>query len=128
MPQKLEAYIAGLDISETQPWLLQQFIRGPEYACYSVVHAGNIVAHADNEAELSCLNYAHVGLPGARALLPQIAVADSSCTVACSPITVAPCANTAAAPLLNAALHVSARAQDLCRKCLVHKYTSMRSA
>jgi hypothetical protein len=59
--QVLERYIAGLDISETQPWLLQHFIRGPEYASYSIVDGGSVVAHADNVAELSCLNYAHVG-------------------------------------------------------------------
>ena len=60
-PQVLERYIAGLDISDTQPWLLQHFIRGPEYASYSIVDGGSVVAHADNVAELSCLNYAHVG-------------------------------------------------------------------
>jgi hypothetical protein len=62
----LEQYIAGLQISDTQPWLLQQFMRGPEYASYSIVHNGNVVAHADNIAELSCLNYAHVGSPEVR--------------------------------------------------------------
>jgi hypothetical protein len=61
--QVLERYIAGLDISDTQPWLLQHFIRGPEYASYSIVDGGSVVAHADNIAELSCLNYAHVGSP-----------------------------------------------------------------
>ena len=61
--QELERYIAPLQISDTQPWLLQHFIRGPEYASYSIVHGGSVVAHADNVAELSCLNYAHVGSP-----------------------------------------------------------------
>lgn len=61
--QVLERYIARLDISDTQPWLLQHFIRGPEYASYSIVDGSSVVAHADNVAELSCLNYAHVGSP-----------------------------------------------------------------
>ncbi len=59
--QELESYTEGLDISEAQPWLLQQFLRGPEYASYSIVAGSNVIAHVDNEAELSCLNYAHVG-------------------------------------------------------------------
>lgn len=61
--QDLERYIAPLDISDTQPWLLQLFLQGPEYASYSIVDGSNVVAHSDNVAELSCLNYAHVGNP-----------------------------------------------------------------
>lgn len=75
--QVLERYVAELDISDTQPWLLQQFLRGPEYASYSIVHEGNVVAHADNVAELSCLNYAHVGNPEVQWFMHHIFVISS---------------------------------------------------
>ena len=61
--QELERYVEPLTISEHRPWLLQQFLSGPEYASYSVVHDGRLIAHCDNEAEASCLNYAHIGSP-----------------------------------------------------------------
>ena len=57
-----------LTISEHRPWLLQQFLTGPEYSSYSIVHDGRLVAHCDNLAEASCLNYAHIGSPQARSL------------------------------------------------------------
>ena len=66
--QELERYVADLDISEGRPWLLQRLLAGREYASYSIVADGKVVAHADNEAELSCLNYQHLGRPEARLL------------------------------------------------------------
>lgn len=100
----LRNHIKDLEISQDSPWLLQQFLKGPEYASYSIVSKGKasvikslcltrlfclldqrgrlvcslqfdlvvltfaslvlqVVAHVDNVAELSCLNYAHAGLP-----------------------------------------------------------------
>lgn len=61
--QKLERYIRQYTMSEEQPWLLQTFLQGPEYSCYTLAHKGQVVAHVDNLASLSCLNYAHVGVP-----------------------------------------------------------------
>jgi hypothetical protein len=62
-PQALSRYVDGLDISEAKPWMLQQFLVGAEYSSYSVAHKGRVVLHSDNEACLSCLDYAHVGSP-----------------------------------------------------------------
>ena len=61
--QKLERYIRQYTMTEEQPWLLQTFLQGPEYSCYTLAHQGQVVAHVDNLASLSCLNYAHGGIP-----------------------------------------------------------------
>ncbi len=45
---------------EHRPWMLQQLLRGREYSSYSVAHEGQLVMHSDNEASLSCLDYAHI--------------------------------------------------------------------
>lgn len=63
MLQVLERYIQQYEISMERRWLLQQFLQGPEYSCYTLAYKGRPVAHVDNQAELSCLNYAHVGIP-----------------------------------------------------------------
>ena len=53
----------NLEISKDRPWMLQQFLQGAEFSCYTIAHHGKVVAHVDNKAELSCLNYDHIGLP-----------------------------------------------------------------
>lgn len=42
--QELDHYVRDLDISELRPWLLQQFLCGPEFASYSILHHGRHVA------------------------------------------------------------------------------------
>ena len=59
--QALWEYVEGLEISPTKPWMLQQLLTGTEYSSYTLAHQGKILAHSDNEACLSCLDYAHVG-------------------------------------------------------------------
>lgn len=61
--QKLERYIRQYEMSPERPWLLQTFLEGPEYSCYTLAYQGTVVAHVDNIAELSCLRYNHVGIP-----------------------------------------------------------------
>lgn len=65
---KLAAYLARPDISITQqcPWILQEYIQGREYSCYSLAHLGRLVAHADTAAALSNLNYKYEGHPAIR--------------------------------------------------------------
>eukprot|EP00877_Chromochloris_zofingiensis_P006591 jgi/Chrzof1/2185/Cz11g05110.t1 len=67
-PAALIAYISKPDItiSDSQPWILQQFIKGPEYSCFTIAHEGRVVAHADTTASLSNLNYAYKGVPDIR--------------------------------------------------------------
>jgi hypothetical protein len=57
--QKLAAYIERLDISEEQPWMLQQLLRGKEYSSYSIAFEGQLVLHSDTRARASNLRYLH---------------------------------------------------------------------
>lgn len=43
-PAQTEAHVAGLDISDDRPWILQQFIAGPEYCTHALVVAGDVKA------------------------------------------------------------------------------------
>ncbi len=52
--------LQSVDISLNCPWILQQYLTGREYSCYTVADEGRIVAHSDNIASLSCLNFGHV--------------------------------------------------------------------
>lgn len=61
--QVLENYIRQFEMSVDQPWLLQQFLKGPEYSSYTIADNGRMVAHCDNVACLSCLQYKHVDIP-----------------------------------------------------------------
>ena len=70
-----------LTISEHRPWLLQQFLSGPEYSSYTIVHDGRLVAHCDNLAEASCLNYAHVGSAQARYAHWLVTLAQRPCVM-----------------------------------------------
>jgi hypothetical protein len=57
--QELAAYVAGLDISEEQPWMLQQLLRGKEYSSYSIASEGRLILHSDTPARASNLRYLH---------------------------------------------------------------------
>lgn len=57
----------GLCLRSCRSWKYHVIRKaGEEFASYSIVHEGRVVAHADNVAELSCLNYEHVGSSQAR--------------------------------------------------------------
>lgn len=77
----LSEYVKGLDISESKPWQLQQFLTGAEYSSYSIAHNGHVVMHSDNEACLSCLDYAHVDSQPVRSLLTQPCLCNGAPTV-----------------------------------------------
>lgn len=42
---KLAEYLSGIEISEDQPWIAQQFLEGEEYASHEVFHDGKLYAH-----------------------------------------------------------------------------------
>lgn len=59
--QALVEYMGTMgEVSEARPWMLQQLLQGCEFSSYSVAHEGQLVMHSDNEACLSCLDYAHI--------------------------------------------------------------------
>merc|ERR1712072_753816 len=43
-PAQTKAHITKFQISEERPWILQQFIRGPEYCTHSLVVKGEVKA------------------------------------------------------------------------------------
>lgn len=59
--QVLREYVADLEISEDQPWMLQQLLQGTEFSSYSVAHEGHLILHCDTVARASNLRYADVG-------------------------------------------------------------------
>ena len=53
--------MADLEISEDQPWMLQQLLQGTEFSSYSIAHEGHLILHCDTVACASNLRYANVG-------------------------------------------------------------------
>ncbi|KAK9862330.1 hypothetical protein WJX84_000106 [Apatococcus fuscideae] len=62
-PARLDAFLRSVNISESRPFMLQQLMKGPEFSCYALADKGRLVAHADTCAQLSNLNFKHVGRP-----------------------------------------------------------------
>ncbi|CAL5223879.1 g6471 [Coccomyxa viridis] len=59
--EALREYVTDLDISEDQPWMLQQLLQGTEFSSYSVAHEGHLILHCDTVACASNLRYVDVG-------------------------------------------------------------------
>lgn len=62
-PARLDAFLRSVNISESRPFMLQQLMKGPEFSCYALADHGRLVAHADTKAQLSNLNFKHMGRP-----------------------------------------------------------------
>ena len=62
-PARLDAFLSSVNISSKRPFMLQQLMNGPEYSCYALADRGRLVAHADTSAQLSNLNFKHLGRP-----------------------------------------------------------------
>ncbi|EMC91072.1 hypothetical protein BAUCODRAFT_56716, partial [Baudoinia panamericana UAMH 10762] len=43
-PARTKAHISRLDVSEDRPWILQQYVRGPEFCTHSLVVKGEVKA------------------------------------------------------------------------------------
>ncbi|MGT2427381.1 hypothetical protein [Amnibacterium kyonggiense] len=56
-------FVAGLPISPSNPWILQEFVTGTEYCTHSTVRAGRVRLHCCCESSAFQLNYAHVDKP-----------------------------------------------------------------
>ena len=61
-PQKLEAYMADIDVISPQaPWTCQAFVKGQEYSSCAIAHEGSVTMFTDNAASISCFNYKYQG-------------------------------------------------------------------
>lgn len=60
---ELEAFVRSLPISETHPWMMQEFIPGKEYCTHSTVRDGVVRLHCCSESSAFQVNYAQVEHP-----------------------------------------------------------------
>lgn len=77
--QALANYVADLDVSEDQPWMLQQLLQGSEFSSYSIAHEGHLVLHSDTEARASNLRYLDTNSREVRRLQRSTCPTQSAC-------------------------------------------------
>ena len=56
-----ESFVRGLPISESNPWVMQEFIEGREYCTHGTVVDGRLTVHIACESSPFQINYAHDG-------------------------------------------------------------------
>ena len=59
-PEETRAFLAGRDISEEHPWVLQEFVSGREHCTHSTVRDGRVRVHCSCESSAYQLNYEQV--------------------------------------------------------------------
>ncbi|MGB3299367.1 MAG: hypothetical protein WBA76_13945 [Phormidesmis sp.] len=57
---EMEEYVLSLPISESKPWVMQEFIRGKEYCFHATVRKGKIRLHCCSESSPFQINYRQV--------------------------------------------------------------------
>jgi glutathione synthase/RimK-type ligase-like ATP-grasp enzyme len=62
-PRETAAFAASLPISESNPWILQEFVRGQEYCTHSTVRDGRQTVYGCCTSSAFQLNYGHVDQP-----------------------------------------------------------------
>ncbi|NEN89749.1 MAG: ATP-grasp domain-containing protein [Okeania sp. SIO3H1] len=60
---KMEEFINSLPISEENPWIMQEFVKGKEYCTHSTVREGKIRLYCCCESSEFQVNYHHVNKP-----------------------------------------------------------------
>ena len=62
-PAETAAFVKSLPISESKPWVMQEFIPGQEYCTHSTVRDGHLQLHCCCESSAFQVNYQHVDQP-----------------------------------------------------------------
>lgn len=62
-PERNAAFARSLSISEDDPWILQEFVKGREYCTHGTVRDGRPQVYGCCESSASQMNYAHVEKP-----------------------------------------------------------------
>ena len=105
--QALANYVADLDVSEDQPWMLQQLLQGSEFSSYSIAHKGHLVLHSDTEARASNLRYLDTNSREVRHLQRSTHTTQSTCMspagLLAAPVTW--CLQSTASGTIRPALH-----------------------
>jgi len=60
---EMEEYVRSLPISESKPWVMQEFIRGQEYCFHATARQGKIRLHCCSESSPFQVNYQQVDNP-----------------------------------------------------------------
>ncbi|MEL6441671.1 MAG: ATP-grasp enzyme [Cyanobacteria bacterium J06621_8] len=60
---EMESYVRRLPISESKPWVMQEFIRGQEYCFHATARKGKIRLHCCSESSPFQVNYEQVDNP-----------------------------------------------------------------
>ncbi|MGK7904302.1 MAG: ATP-grasp domain-containing protein [Hormoscilla sp.] len=58
--EEMASFVKGLPISKSQPWIMQEFIRGQEYCTHSTVRKGIVRLHCCSESSPFQVNYEQV--------------------------------------------------------------------
>jgi predicted ATP-grasp superfamily ATP-dependent carboligase len=59
-PAATAAFVKSLPISESKPWVMQEFIPGQEFCTHSTVRNGHLQLHCCCESSAFQVNYAHI--------------------------------------------------------------------
>jgi predicted ATP-grasp superfamily ATP-dependent carboligase len=62
-PAETAAFVKSLPISESKPWVMQEFIPGQEYCTHSTVRNGHLQLHCCCRSSAFQVNYEHVDRP-----------------------------------------------------------------
>jgi predicted ATP-grasp superfamily ATP-dependent carboligase len=62
-PAETAAFVKSLPISESNPWVMQEFIPGQEYCTHSTVRNGHLQLHCCCESSAFQVNYEHIDRP-----------------------------------------------------------------
>ena len=60
---EMNEFFKNLNISQKNPWVLQEFVKGEEYCTHSLVKNGKIMLHCCSHSSASQLNYKSVDKP-----------------------------------------------------------------
>jgi len=72
-PEHNAAFARSLDISPSQPWLLQEYVEGQEYCTHSTVRDGAVTVYGCCESSPVQLNYGFVDRPAIHAWVTRFA-------------------------------------------------------
>jgi hypothetical protein len=65
-PEDMRAFVTSLPISQTNPWILQEFVEGREFCTHGTVRDGHLRVYCCCESSAFQLNYAMVDKPRIR--------------------------------------------------------------
>ncbi len=72
-PEETAAFVNSLPISESKPWVMQEFIPGQEYCTHSTVRNGHLQLHCCCESSAFQVNYEQIDRPDIEAWIRTFA-------------------------------------------------------